>query len=157
MVFLSSTPLVDREPVSWHIFVVICYSSQFHRVLISDDKSTFWHCTRHMSNTNVARFLVFGVSDTLAGFPSHHLKHAESPHCWGKSCHGQYSMLRSVNEIVCCFIFRLTLTVSSQFLKIFLMLFLERFLPWYHIPVDVWWAPRCRLSCRILTNELCKD
>ncbi len=40
------------------------------RVLISDDKSAFWHCPHSMSNTNVARIRLFGVSDTLAGFPS---------------------------------------------------------------------------------------
>ena len=54
---------------------------QIGRVLISDDKSAFGHCAQRMSNTNVARLLLFGASDALAGFPSHHLKHAESPHC----------------------------------------------------------------------------
>jgi hypothetical protein len=53
---------------------------QIGRVLISDDKSAFWHCTHSMSNTNVVRIRLFGVSDALAGFPSHHLKQTESPH-----------------------------------------------------------------------------
>jgi hypothetical protein len=52
---------------------------QIVRVLISDDKTAFWNCVRRMSNTNVSRIRLFGVSDALAGFPSYHLKHVESP------------------------------------------------------------------------------
>jgi hypothetical protein len=111
---------------------------QIGRVLISDDKSAFWHCTRSMSYTNVARIRLFVVSDTLVGFPSHHLKHVDSPRWWGKSYHGQHirqhSMLRNVEGIVCCFFSRLTLAVSSQFLKIFRMWFLVQF---YHPSISL--------------------
>ncbi len=93
---------------------------------IQDHFVQFWHSTHHMSNTNVSRICLL--------FPSHHLKHTESPHRWGKSYHGQQSILRSVNEIVCCFFFHLTLTVSNQFLKIFHMWFLERF---YHCIISL--------------------
>jgi hypothetical protein len=55
---------------------------QIGRVLISDDKSAFCHCVHSMTNTNVARIRLFGVSDALSGFPSYHLKHVESPHCF---------------------------------------------------------------------------
>jgi hypothetical protein len=60
-----------------------------------------WHCARSMSNTNIARIRLFGASDALAGFPSHHLEHAKGPHRRGKAYHGQHSMLRSVSGIVC--------------------------------------------------------
>ena len=80
---------------------VICYSSQMHPpvqmlrccqstsefcvikstsdimllqigcVLISDDKSAFWHSARLMSNTYVARLRLFGVLDTLPVYPTH--------------------------------------------------------------------------------------
>ncbi len=108
---------------------------QIGRVLISDDKSAFWHCVHRMSNTNVARIRLFGTSDALGGFPSHHLKHDESPYWWGKTYHGHHSMLRSVNEIVCCCFLLLTLEVSNQFLQIFRMWFLERF---YHGNISLW-------------------
>ncbi len=100
---------------------------QIGRVLISDDKSTCWHCARSMSNSNISRILLFGAMDALAGFPRHHLEHDKSPHYRGKSCHGQYSMLRSAGGIVFCLLFSLTHAVSSQFLNIFRMRFLERF------------------------------
>jgi hypothetical protein len=87
---------------------------QVGRVLISDDKSAFWHCARSMSNTNLSRIRLFGASDALAAFPSHHLEHAKSPHCRGKSYHGQYSMLRSANGIVFCVLFSLTQAVSLR-------------------------------------------
>ncbi len=64
---------------------------QIGRALISDYKSVFWYCVRSMSNTNVARIRLIGASDARAGFPSYHLKHAESPHWWGKDYHGQLS------------------------------------------------------------------
>ncbi len=100
---------------------------QIGRVLISDDKSACWHCVRSMSNSNITRILLFGVSDVLSGFPSHHLEHAKSPHYRGKSYHGQYSMFRSASGIVFCLLFSLTHAVSSQFLNIFRMRILERF------------------------------
>jgi hypothetical protein len=56
---------------------------QVGRVLITDDKSVFWHCALNMSNTNLARIRLFGVSDALTRFPSHHLEHDKSPHCRG--------------------------------------------------------------------------
>ena len=83
---------------------------QVGRVLISDDKSAIWHFTHNMSNTNLARIRLFGTSDALAGFPNHHLEHVKSPHCRGKSYHGQYSMFRSARVIVFCLY---TLSMSS--------------------------------------------
>ena len=50
------------------------------RVLISGDKSTSSHCTCCMSNANIARRALFGSFHALAGIPTHHLKHAQSPH-----------------------------------------------------------------------------
>ena len=37
--------------------------------------------TAFSRTSSMARLRLFGALDALAGFPSHHLKHAESPHC----------------------------------------------------------------------------
>ncbi len=54
---------------------------QIGRVLISGDESTSRYCSYCMSNTNVSSLHRFRVLGALAGFPTHHLTLADSPHC----------------------------------------------------------------------------
>jgi hypothetical protein len=51
-----------------------------------------------MTNCNIANRDLLGSFHSLVGIPSHHLKHAQSPHWWGKTLHAHDSMFGSVFE-----------------------------------------------------------
>ncbi len=114
-VMMSSAPtchnLVAFGRKNLHYLLYTPVSPWFHLFdKFWDHFVQFWHSVHRMSNTNVARIRLVGVLDTLSGFPSHNLKHDESPHWWGKTFHGKHCILRSVNKIVCWFFFRFNTT-----------------------------------------------